>query len=64
MEDLHGLLRLMTKSALERMLNTEMDVHLGRRPSCADVSLAGEVGNDTRHVTVVHAGREATTQSS
>lgn len=32
-EDLNGLLRLMMKSALERMLNTEMDVHLGRRPS-------------------------------
>src|SRR3954464_14117706 len=31
-EDLHGLTRLMMKSALERMLNTEMDVHLGRRP--------------------------------
>jgi transposase-like protein len=44
-EDLNGLLRLMTKSALERMLNTEMDVHLGRRPSCADGVLA--VMNDT-----------------
>jgi transposase-like protein len=32
-EDVNGLLRLMMKSALERMLNTEMDVHLGRRPS-------------------------------
>ncbi len=31
-EDLSGLMRLMMKSALERMLNTEMDVHLGRRP--------------------------------
>lgn len=29
-EDLNGLMRLMMKSALERMLNTEMDVHLGR----------------------------------
>ena len=29
--DLNGLMRLMMKSALERMLNTEMDVHLGRR---------------------------------
>jgi transposase-like protein len=33
-EDLNGLMRLMMKSALERMLNTEMDVHLGRRPAC------------------------------
>ena len=32
-EDLNGLMRLMLKSALERMLNTEMDVHLGRRVS-------------------------------
>jgi putative transposase len=31
-EELNGLMRLMIKSALERMLNTEMDVHLGRRP--------------------------------
>src|SRR5215207_6859776 len=31
-EDLNGLMRLMMKSALERMLNTELDVHLGRRP--------------------------------
>src|SRR5436190_13208588 len=30
-EDLNSLMRLMMKSALERMLNTEMDVHLGRR---------------------------------
>ena len=38
-EDLNGLMRLMMKSALERMLNTEMDVHLGRRtlPSAAGV---------------------------
>src|SRR5215212_1139852 len=32
-EDLNGLMRLMMKSALERMLNTELDVHLGRRPA-------------------------------
>lgn len=30
-EDLNNLMRLMMKSALERMLNTEMDVHLGRK---------------------------------
>ena len=29
-EDLNNLLRVMMKSAMERMLNTEMDVHLGR----------------------------------
>lgn len=31
-EDLSSLMRLMMKSALERMLDTEMDVHLGRKP--------------------------------
>ncbi len=30
-DDLNGLLRAVMKSALERMLNTEMDHHLGRR---------------------------------
>jgi putative transposase len=30
-DDLNSLLRTMMTSALERMLNTEMDVHLGRR---------------------------------
>lgn len=34
-EDLNSLMRLMMKSALERMLNTEMDVHLGRRSTVA-----------------------------
>ena len=38
-QDLNGLMRLMMKSALERMLNTELDVHLGRRsPSQAAVA--------------------------
>ncbi|WP_238537615.1 transposase, partial [Zavarzinella formosa] len=34
-DDLNALMRTMMKSALERMLNTEMDVHLGRRPTPA-----------------------------
>jgi len=34
-EDLTGLLREMMKSAMERMLDSEMDVHLGRRDSLA-----------------------------
>src|SRR5271154_921769 len=34
-DDLSGLMRLMMKSALERMLNTEMDVHLGRHGASA-----------------------------
>ena len=35
-EDLNGLMRLMMKSALERMLDTEMDVHLGRKALTVD----------------------------
>ncbi|MBN9118808.1 MAG: IS256 family transposase [Planctomycetes bacterium] len=31
LDDLNGLMRTMMKTALERMLNTEMDVHLQRR---------------------------------
>ena len=42
-EDLNGLMRLMMKSALERMLNTEMDVHLGRRSDGADDSAATSI---------------------
>ena len=34
-EDLNGLMRLMMKTALERMLNTELDVHLGRKTAPA-----------------------------
>ena len=41
-EELNGLMRLMMKSGLERMLDTEMDVHLGRRPSLATEETAGE----------------------
>lgn len=38
-EDVNDLLRLMMKSALERMLNTELDVHLGRKglPASSEV---------------------------
>ena len=38
-EDLNGLMRLMMKSALERMLNSEMDVHLGRRTLASAATL-------------------------
>lgn len=49
-EELNGLMRMMMKSALERMLNTELDVHLGRKGSSvapvesplSDASLATE----------------------
>lgn len=39
-EELNGLMRLMMKSGLERMLDTEMDVHLGRRSAPAVAKLA------------------------
>lgn len=41
-EELNGLMRLMMKSGLERMLDTEMDVHLGRRstPALAELEAA------------------------
>lgn len=38
-EELGQLLRLMMKSGLERMLDTEMDVHLGRRGAPAEALL-------------------------
>ena len=41
-EDLNGLMRLMMKSALERMLDTEMDVHLGRKKLAVSKRSAGE----------------------
>jgi transposase-like protein len=49
-EELNELMRLMLKSGLERMLNTEMDVHLGRRPGVetAASSCAAPVGEKRR----------------
>ncbi len=40
-EDLNAFIRLMMKAAVERMLNTELDVHLGRRgvPAAAATAL-------------------------
>jgi putative transposase len=40
LDDLNGLMRTPMKTALERMLNTEVDVHLGRRvhPVAADAT--------------------------
>ncbi len=41
-EELNQLMRLMMKSGLERMLDTELDVHLGRRATpTADLAAAG-----------------------
>lgn len=43
-EDLNSLMKLMMKSAMERMLDTEMDVHLGRAPQPeANLSVDGMV---------------------
>ena len=52
LDDLNGLIRGMMKSALERMLDTEMDVHLGRKkiaalpaPPC-ELAEAGDPASD------------------
>jgi putative transposase len=39
-QDLNELMRLMMKSGLERMLDTELDVHLGRRGEAAETPAA------------------------
>jgi putative transposase len=43
--DLNGLMRLMMKSALERMLNTEMDFHLGRRAATSAAAIEAPLPN-------------------
>jgi putative transposase len=50
-EDLNGFMRLMMQSALERMLNTEMDVHLGRRKAPGVTPTADETGAATPSAT-------------
>jgi putative transposase len=48
LEDLNGLMRTMMKTALERMLNTEMGVHLQRRgPTGAATALAPDTSDPT-----------------
>ena len=47
-DDLNGLFRSMMKAALERMLDTEMDVHLGRRKFMADPAAAVEAKSSNR----------------
>ncbi len=48
LEDLNGLMRSMMKSALERMLNTELEVHLGRRtiPALTAEMATGDDGTE------------------
>jgi len=45
LDDLNGVLRTLMKSALERMLDTEMDVHLGRKTIAALPAVAVEAGD-------------------
>jgi putative transposase len=47
LDDLNGLMRSMMKTALERMLDTEMDVHLGRRNLPIGTDSAGSVSHAT-----------------
>jgi transposase-like protein len=56
-EELNGLMRLMMKSGLERMLNTEMDVHLGRQgdaesPAAEEATRTGNRRNGRSKKTV------------
>ena len=60
-EDLNGLMRLMMKSALERMLNTEMDVHLGRKALTVNAE-AGSVETPTAEPSSVTGRRETSTE--
>ena len=39
-DDLNGMMRMMMKSALELMLNTELDAHLGRRTTAGPPAIA------------------------
>jgi transposase-like protein len=53
LDDVNGLLNTLMKSALERILNTEMDVHLGRKtvaslPPAAEVAAGDPVATTNR----------------
>src|SRR5205085_6455404 len=52
LDDVNSLFRTLMKSALERMLDTEMDVHLGRKASVAlpanEVQVGGSVTSSNR----------------
>jgi putative transposase len=53
LDDLNGLMKLMMKSALERMLDSEMDAHLGRKklPGSSVGATAQVVANDSAEST-------------
>lgn len=58
LDDLNGLIKLMMKSALERMLNTELDVHLGRK------RLPGSTADAPEQVAANTAAEASTKKSS
>jgi putative transposase len=55
LEDLNGLMRSMMKSALERMLNTELEVHLGRRTIPARTAETAPVDDGTNPSATISA---------
>ena len=61
LEDLNNVVRSLMKSTMERMLNTEMDVHLGRRlTSATGTENAAEMADQT----AAEAGVAATSSNS
>lgn len=61
LEDLNNVVRSLMKSTMERMLNTEMDVHLGRRlTAAAGTANAAEMTDQT----ATEAGVAATSSNS
>jgi len=58
LDDLNGLIKLMMKSALERMLDTEMDVHLGRK------KLPGSMADSPEQVTASSPAGTLTTKGA
>ena len=63
LDDLNGLMKLMMKSALERMLDTEMDVHLGRKTiAWVDGEFSGTVSGELRCRGAYEEGCEESSQ--
>jgi putative transposase len=58
LDDLNGLMRSIMKSALERMLNTEMEVHLGRRGPLDAAEAVVPVADATATADLVPAARK------
>jgi transposase-like protein len=58
-DDLNSLMRLMMKSALERMLDTEMDVHLGRNPLRTPAALSASEAPDAIQTPPVKSGKRS-----